>query len=88
MHSIFFLYSFICLLLDYHWRDYFGKTPKDALIAGKDLQNNNLYIGQVLYQDKLIVGKISKGDRKIYFEFLDVEYSTDKHVKVLGNQLF
>lgn len=69
--------------LDYCWRDYDGKIPSDALPAGMDKDGKQLYIGQVLYENKIIAGKIREGDNKIYIEYFSVEYSSSENVKVI-----
>lgn len=73
-------------LEDYSWREYAGTVPSDALEGGLDKNGKPIYIGQVLYENKLIPGKIYKGDNKIYFEWAAKAYSTNQNVKILCSQ--
>ncbi|KAF5299431.1 hypothetical protein FQA39_LY11577 [Lamprigera yunnana] len=66
----------------YYWRDYSGIIPMDAFPAGQNENGENIYIGQVLYFDKLLPAKIYRGDRKAYYTW-GIEYSTAENVKVL-----
>ena len=66
----------------YYWRIFNGQIPSDALIAGKDKDGLPIYIGQVLYNDKLLPAKIYTNDRLAYFAW-NSEQSTDKNVKIL-----
>ncbi|KAF2895658.1 hypothetical protein ILUMI_10517 [Ignelater luminosus] len=68
---------------DYCWRDYDGTIPTDAMAHGLDSQGKPVYVGQALYQDKLIPGQIYTNDRNVYFEWNGEEISTYKNVKIL-----
>ncbi|KAF2904657.1 hypothetical protein ILUMI_01512 [Ignelater luminosus] len=54
---------------DYCWRDYDGVIPSDAFKAGIDRDGKPIYIGQVLFEDKLIPGKIHHDSNDIHIEF-------------------
>ncbi|KAF5299433.1 hypothetical protein FQA39_LY11579 [Lamprigera yunnana] len=68
--------------LGYYWRDYNGIIPRDAFPAGQDENGESIYIGQVLYYDKLLPAKIYRGDRKAYYTW-GIEYSTAENVQIL-----
>ncbi|RZC33548.1 DUF3421 domain containing protein [Asbolus verrucosus] len=34
--------------VDYYWRDYEGEIPEDAISAGRDANDKDVYIGQIL----------------------------------------
>ncbi|KAF5285928.1 hypothetical protein FQA39_LY04389 [Lamprigera yunnana] len=67
---------------DYCWRDYNGQIPRDALKCGKDKNEKPIYVGQVLYENKLIPGKIHENDPKIHFEFYKA-YTANETIKIL-----
>ncbi|KAF5302558.1 hypothetical protein FQR65_LT00930 [Abscondita terminalis] len=67
---------------DYCWRDFNGVAPIDAFSAGADKNGKPIYVGQVLYEDKLINGKILSNKKVIYFDWLWKEHSRDKNVKI------
>ncbi|KAF2879582.1 hypothetical protein ILUMI_26581 [Ignelater luminosus] len=91
--SVLSVFANICLLFKtghtrsytevYSWRDYYGEVPHDAIFAGFDKSHKPLYLGQVLYKDNIIAGKIIEGDENIHVEYFDVEYTLNKNVKVL-----
>ncbi|KAK4874551.1 hypothetical protein RN001_013911 [Aquatica leii] len=68
---------------DYCWRDFNGAIPSDAFPAGVDKNGKPIYVGQVLFQDKLINGQIFSDKNVIYFDWLWKEYSSDKNIKIL-----
>ncbi|KAF5284896.1 hypothetical protein FQR65_LT13372 [Abscondita terminalis] len=67
---------------DYCWRDYDGDIPYDALKCGTDRAGDPIYVGQVLYENKLIPGKIHKNEAKIHFEFYRA-YTANETIKIL-----
>jgi len=73
---------FINFIEDYCWRDYDGIIPQDALKGGTDKQGRPIYVGQVLYENKLIPGKIHENDDKIHFEYYQA-YSANETIKIL-----
>ncbi|KAF2880239.1 hypothetical protein ILUMI_25933 [Ignelater luminosus] len=66
---------------DYCWRDYDGVIPSDAFKAGLDKNQRPIYIGQVLYQNKLVPGSIYENKNEIHFEF-GKAYTETKNIKV------
>ncbi|KAB0793986.1 hypothetical protein PPYR_13606 [Photinus pyralis] len=67
---------------DYCWRDYNGETPLDAYKCGTDRNGDPIYVGQALFENKLIPGKIHYGDTKVHFEFYRA-YTANESVKIL-----
>ncbi|KAK4874764.1 hypothetical protein RN001_014124 [Aquatica leii] len=67
---------------DYCWRDYNGEIPHDALKCGTDRAKKAIYVGQVLYENKLIPGKIHENDANIHFEFYRA-YTANETIKIL-----
>ena len=52
--------------LDYYWRDYNGVVPFDAFPAGRDINGNDTYIGQVyVHLLGLFVGQIIPGTTQV-----------------------
>lgn len=74
-------YNSDCQYLDYCWRDYDGVTPSDAFKAGFDKNQKPVYIGQVLYNNKLVPGNIYENINEIHFEFGSA-YAETKNIKV------
>ncbi|KAF5292709.1 hypothetical protein FQR65_LT11177 [Abscondita terminalis] len=70
-------------LEEYCWRDFEGIVPTDAFLAGVDAVGKQIYIGQVLFEDKLEPGKIYKNDKNIYFEMGNKEIVLNENVKIL-----
>jgi hypothetical protein len=67
---------------DYYWCEYVGETPDDAIIAGKDINNRNVHIGQAYVHDAgLIVTQIFPGVKEVYVTYKGVR-KIDKYVKV------
>ncbi|KAF2905679.1 hypothetical protein ILUMI_00500, partial [Ignelater luminosus] len=71
---------------DYCWREYDGNLPSDAAAFGLDSRGKPVYIGQVLYEGKLIPGQIYTNDRNIYFEWKENAIATYENVKILCTQ--
>ena len=69
-------------ILGYYWREYTGVIPDDAVEGGQAANGLPIYIGQVLYADKLIPAKIYSNDAKAYFAW-NVEQSATLNVKIL-----
>ncbi|KAB0794042.1 hypothetical protein PPYR_13662 [Photinus pyralis] len=67
---------------DYCWRDFVGIIPSDAFKAGVDKSGNPLYIGQVLFDEKLINGKIFTDSDYVYFNWFFREHSKNKNGKI------
>ncbi|KAF5302562.1 hypothetical protein FQR65_LT00934 [Abscondita terminalis] len=67
---------------DYCWRDYNGHIPSDAFPAGLDRNGNSIYLGQTLYSNLIIPGKILKNDNNIYFEWAGNEVRKSDNVKI------
>ncbi|KAK5641070.1 hypothetical protein RI129_009617 [Pyrocoelia pectoralis] len=67
---------------DYCWRDYNGEIPTDAFRCGSDRDGDPIYVGQVLYENKLVPGKIHHNDPKIHFEFYKA-YTANETIKIL-----
>ncbi|KAF2886203.1 hypothetical protein ILUMI_19971, partial [Ignelater luminosus] len=57
------------IIEDYCWRDYEGIIPPDAYKAGIDRYRKPIYIGQVLFENKLIPGKIHHNTKEIHIQF-------------------
>ncbi|KAF2904662.1 hypothetical protein ILUMI_01517 [Ignelater luminosus] len=70
---------------DYCWRDYNGIAPFDAFKAGIDRDGKPIYIGQVLFQNKLIPGKIHENANAIHIEFYRA-YTINETIKILCTQ--
>ncbi|KAF5302552.1 hypothetical protein FQR65_LT00924 [Abscondita terminalis] len=67
---------------DYHWKEYRGEVPKDAVPGGTSLNGQPIYIGQVLYADKLLPAKIYQNDDKAYFAW-NTEQKASTNIKIL-----
>ncbi|KAF5302555.1 hypothetical protein FQR65_LT00927 [Abscondita terminalis] len=88
--NLVFIILFVCIIkktigkIDdgYYWRDYDGVIPRDALAGGLDENGEPIYIGQVLYYDKLLPAKIYPYDKNAYYTW-GTEYSTRENVKIL-----
>ncbi|KAF2897977.1 hypothetical protein ILUMI_08198 [Ignelater luminosus] len=70
---------------DYCWRDYDGVAPSDALRGGTDRTGRPIYIGQALYDKKLIPGKIHENATEIHIEFFNV-HVINESLKILCTQ--
>lgn len=70
---------------DYCWRDYDGIIPSDALKAGTDRKGRPIYIGQTLYDNKLIPGKIHENVNEIHIEFYEA-FLINETIKILCSQ--
>ncbi|KAF2901241.1 hypothetical protein ILUMI_04945 [Ignelater luminosus] len=68
---------------DYCWRDYDGVIPSDAFKAGIDRDAKPIYIGQVLFGDKLIPGKIHHGTNEIHIEYDVTAHRINETIKIL-----
>ncbi|XP_044260902.1 uncharacterized protein LOC123008908 [Tribolium madens] len=74
----------LCLQYDYYWRDFIGgEVPRDAIVAGQNIKNKNIYIGQA-YVNKsgLITGEIFSGVTEVYIP-MDGIQKIDKNIKIL-----
>ncbi|KAF5302554.1 hypothetical protein FQR65_LT00926 [Abscondita terminalis] len=67
---------------EYHWKEYRGEIPEDAVPGGVSVNGQPIYIGQVLYADKLLPAKIYKNDDKAYFAW-NMELKTSTNIKIL-----
>ncbi|KAK4874547.1 hypothetical protein RN001_013907 [Aquatica leii] len=67
---------------EYYWKEFRGEVPEDAIEGGKSVNGQPIYIGQVLYFDKLLPAKIYKNDDKAYFAW-NHEQSTTNNIKIL-----
>lgn len=67
---------------DYCWRDYEGVVPPDALKAGKARDGSPIYVGQTLYDGKLIPGKIHENANEIHIEF-HTAHNLTENIKIL-----
>ncbi|KAF5299428.1 hypothetical protein FQA39_LY11574 [Lamprigera yunnana] len=74
------------LIEDYCWRDYNGVIPSDAFSAGLDRNGKPIYVGQILFQGKLITGIILSDSKEIYFDWLWKEHSRTKNIKILCSE--
>ncbi|KAF5292708.1 hypothetical protein FQR65_LT11176 [Abscondita terminalis] len=70
----------------YYWRDFDGVVPNDALPAGLDPRGRPTYIGQVLYGNKLIPGKIYENDPHVYFQYKQQALQEDENIKIFCTQ--
>lgn len=77
----------ISYVLVYSWRDYYGEVPHDAILTGLDKNQKPMYLGQVLYENKIIPGKIVEGDKNIKIEYFNREYTLSENVKVIYKTL-
>ncbi|KAF2900213.1 hypothetical protein ILUMI_05974 [Ignelater luminosus] len=71
----------------YYWRDYdTNDIPNDAILGGTD-GNGNTYVGQTAdpYVG-ILPGEIDEIDKRMYYEFGYVIYSTTVDVKILCSQ--
>lgn len=71
------------IIEDYCWRDYDGTIPSDAFPAGLDRNGFPMYIGQTLYENKIIPGKILQNDTNIYVEWYGKEVTQSLNTKIL-----
>ncbi|RZC14261.1 DUF3421 domain containing protein, partial [Asbolus verrucosus] len=66
---------------DYYWRDFNGKIPKDALPGGKDVDGEDVYIGQIYVHDHgLLIGTIFQGKSEIKFPCSGVRKADSSNV--------
>ncbi|XP_044260921.1 uncharacterized protein LOC123008923 [Tribolium madens] len=74
----------LCLQYDYYWRDFIdGEVPRDAIVAGQNINNENIYIGQVYPKNwGLITAEIFAGVKEVYVP-LDGIKKIDKNIKIL-----
>ncbi|KAF2895657.1 hypothetical protein ILUMI_10516 [Ignelater luminosus] len=70
----------------YYWRDFEGIIPEDALPGGLDRNGRPIYIGQVLFESKLIPGKLYEHDPNVYYEWGMKELAATKNVRILCSQ--
>ncbi|KAK4874549.1 hypothetical protein RN001_013909 [Aquatica leii] len=84
LNSLLFLVvsSIVFVEAGYYWRDYDGIVPKDAIVGGEDSNGDPIYIGQILYIDKLLVAKIYSYDRNAYYTW-GIELSSRENIKIL-----
>lgn len=65
---------------DYNWATAEkGNVPVNAFIAGHSEQGESLYIGRVIHQGKLFVGKIQPSHGVCYFAFEDKELNVPQY---------
>jgi hypothetical protein len=70
-------------LENYYWREYVGRVPEDAIVAGKTAADKNVYIGQgYLKNAGLIVGSIFPGVKELHVPY-DGDKKLDKSIKIL-----
>jgi hypothetical protein len=70
-------------LENYYWREYVGRVPEDAIVAGKTAADKNVYIGQgYLKNAGLIVGSIYPGVKEVHVPYAG-DKKLDKYVKIL-----
>lgn len=67
---------------DYCWRDYDGVAPTDAFKGGVARDGKPIYIGQTLFDNKLIPGKIHEDANEIHVEFHHV-HTLNETIKIL-----
>ena len=87
LHIVFLIYYITYVysenfIEDYCWRDYNGIIPTDAYPCGTDRKGKPIYVGQVLYENKLIPGKIHHNDPNIHYEFYKA-YTANETIKIL-----
>jgi hypothetical protein len=67
---------------DSYWREYVGRVPQDAIVAGKTVADKNVYIGQGYVKNAgLIVGSIYPGVKEVHVPY-DGDKKLDKYIKV------
>jgi hypothetical protein len=70
-------------LENYYWREYVGRVPEDAIVAGKTTAHTNVYIGQAYLKNAgLIVGSIFPGVKELHVPY-DGDKKLDKSIKIL-----
>jgi hypothetical protein len=70
-------------LENYYWREYVGRVPEDAIVAGETAAHTNVYIGQGCVQNGgLIVGAIFPGVKEVHVPY-GGDKKLDKYVKIL-----
>ncbi|XP_068917934.1 uncharacterized protein [Tenebrio molitor] len=69
--------------LDYYWREYTGEVPEDAILGGRDINGNNIYIGQAYVKNEgLVVVQITPGVRQVLAPMKGIK-KIDKYIKIL-----
>ncbi|XP_063904870.1 uncharacterized protein LOC135123937 [Zophobas morio] len=67
---------------DYHWRDYAGVIPEDAIVGGHDNHDKPIYIGQSYIKDRgFVVIEINPG-RTLYAHSYNARVVKD-YIKIL-----
>ena len=71
---------------NYYWREYGGKIPADAIPGGRDINGDNVYIGQAYMQNRgLFIGQIKPGSTEVFITNHGVT-KVDKYIKVSRTQ--
>jgi hypothetical protein len=80
---IFFFSSQVsCIQQNYYWREYTGSIPKDAIPAGKDINGQNIYVGQAYVKNEgLIVAPIYQGEKEVTAAIKGVK-KIERYIKV------
>ncbi|RZC33801.1 DUF3421 domain containing protein [Asbolus verrucosus] len=72
---------------NYYWREYTGYVPPDAIAGGKDINGDDIYIGQAYIRGEgLMVVQIYPGTREIQAAIKGVK-KVDKYTKILCGPL-
>ncbi|KAK4873834.1 hypothetical protein RN001_013194 [Aquatica leii] len=94
MYKLILVLLSICLRLDaskvyklhdyeaYYWRDYDGIIPPDAYMVGKHIENEPIYIVQVLHKTLLIPGRLDHTLKNAVYEYATTAWSTNKNIKI------
>ena len=72
---------------DHYWRDYTGRIPDDAILAGNDKEGLPIYVGQALFkQIGLLPATISPKSKSIQVTAWGEVFTSDKNIKILCSQ--
>ncbi|KYB25466.1 hypothetical protein TcasGA2_TC034236 [Tribolium castaneum] len=74
----------LCLQYDYFWRDYIdGEVPRDAIVAGRNNNSENIYIGQAyVHKLGLATCEIFSGVKEVYVPMYGIQKVED-YIKIL-----
>lgn len=64
-----------------------GHYPENAVIGGKTVENETLYIARAMYDDRYIIGKVHPSHRCAYFPY-DMEECNLKEYDILVYEKF
>ncbi|KAF2893371.1 hypothetical protein ILUMI_12802 [Ignelater luminosus] len=73
--------------LEFYWKNFTGKIPKDAIPGGRDKEGKTTYIGQARLQNgPIIPGQIDRVSKKLFYYYIAVGYGVTENVKILCSE--